>query len=229
MGLKVKRATPEEDQYIKDNYLTTPALYMSRQLNRPQSFASSRMKILNLVVPEDTVNKFRAMGAFKKGMVSQFKGTKMSDRFTPEHIEKLKKYQFKNGFIPVNSRSNGDTILRRDKRGNEYTLVRISGSKWRPLHTVKWEEKYGKIDKGFVLCCKTDNTLNCDTDNWELITRKESITRHSANLYLKDRYVAHKIAFNNKDLKEEIIKNHPQIIEIKRQQIRLNREIRKYA
>lgn len=226
---RYKRASAEEDQYIRDNYLKKPAAYISRDLGRPQMFALSRMRIMGLTVPQETLNKFRSIHAFQKGQPSQFKGMTMEERFTPEQLERIKASQFKKGTIPKNSRKNGDTILRDDSRGLKYVLVRVAGSKWRPLHNVNWESKYGKIPPGHVLHCKTDDRLNCDPDNWELITRKESMLRHSANDSLSDRYVADKIVKNNPSLKDEIVKNHPLIIDIKRKQILLNRQIKQYA
>lgn len=58
--------------------------------------------------------------------------------------------------------------------------------------------------------------------------RSRTIERNSASTLLTPLYVASKIAWRNKELQAEIIKNHPELIELKIQQIKLQREIKKH-
>ena len=47
----------------------------------------------------------------------------------------------------------------------------------RRLHRIKWEEKFGPIAPELLLVCKTDDTMNLDLNNWELLTQTENIKR----------------------------------------------------
>ena len=73
---------------------------------------------------------------------------------------------------------------------------------------------------------KDQNTLNTDLDNLELITRAENMRRNSSSLNLPDGYVAFTICGkNNMHLYDEILKDKD-LIEVKRQQLLLNRKIK---
>lgn len=87
--------------------------------------------------------------------------------------------QFKPGHIPKNHREVGSIRLQRDKSGKRYYMIKIAEpNKWDLLHRYKWKQKYGEIPEGMLLVFKDGNTLNTDTDNCELITRKENMERN---------------------------------------------------
>jgi len=89
-----------------------------------------------------------------------------------------KETQFKPGHLPHNTKQNGDISIRKDKSGRPYKYIRISKGKWELLHRYKWEKYNGKIPKGMLVVFKDGNSLNCNINNLELITRKENMQRN---------------------------------------------------
>jgi hypothetical protein len=104
----MKRFTPEEDQYISNNYLTLNLQEMADHLNRALGSVFGRMERIGLVVPAE-IKLERLQQSFKRleesGKISRFpkghvpanKGQKMS----PEMYEKCKGTMFKPGQIPA--------------------------------------------------------------------------------------------------------------------------------
>lgn len=123
----MRRFTPEEDQYIRDNYMTQFLREMGAHLGRTEGTIRGRMQILGLVVPPEIVKK-RLQQSFKRleqsGKVSRFqkgnipvnKGQKMS----PEVYEKCKGTMFKPGQIPVNTVHFGKPYLYTRKKKDGY-------------------------------------------------------------------------------------------------------------
>jgi hypothetical protein len=104
----MKRFTPEEDQYIRDNYLTQFLREMGEHLGRTEGTIKGRMDRLGIKLPESIKQK-RLEKSFKdleeSGKISRFpkgnipvnKGKKMS----PEMYEKCKGTMFKPGQVPA--------------------------------------------------------------------------------------------------------------------------------
>ena len=137
-----------------------------------------------------------------------------------------KKGYYEKGHGPLNALKDGAITIRMNyKRGYIRRHIRISKGKWKELQIYNWEKKYGPIPKGMILACKSEDTLNCDPDNWKLITMKENLLRNN----LTDTAIAFRLSQKGRgshdpELREEILK-HPEIIELKRQQLLLNREL----
>lgn len=87
------------------------------------------------------------------------------------------KTQFKKGNMPLNTKHDG-TITIRISKGIKYKYIRIAKSKWIPLQRYNYEKKHGQIPIKMFLVCKTKNTLNCNLNNWMLITRSENLNRN---------------------------------------------------
>lgn len=183
----MRKFSPKEDAFLKANYKIIPAKRMSKMLGRAESSARQRMALLGLVVPAESLKKFRAESQFKKGHVSFNKGRKQTEYMTKEAIERTKKTRFKKGNEPHNTKEKDGTItIRRDhlkRKGKPYKFIRLSKGNWIPLHQYKWEVKYGRQPKGSVLRFKDGNTLNCSLKNLELITRKENMKRNTIHRY----------------------------------------------
>lgn len=222
------RYTPKEDQYLKDHYLTIPAKTMSKNLGRAESGARQRMKILGLTVPEEITQKFRLASQFKKGAVPLNKGKKQVDYMTQEAIERTIASRFKKGSIPPNTKWDGAERISQDG----YIEIRISLGKYVHKHRNEWEKVYGKIPEGLILVCKTNDKLNSQPDNWELITRVENMNRNSGPLNLSDTMVATYLSSSagkaKPDLKQEYLKQ-PELIQAKRTHLQLNRKLKEYG
>lgn len=220
---------PEEDKYLRDNYLTIPAKTMSRILGRSESGARQRMKLLGLKIPPEVTLKFQANSRFKKGDTPPNKGRKISEWMSHEMIERIKKTQFCKGNQPHNTKYDGAERISKDG----YIEIRISKGKYVHKHRLEWEKVNGTIPEGLILVCKSHNKLNSHPDNWELITRVENMNRNSGPMNLSDTMVATYLASSSRKvdhgLKTEILTNHPELINTKRTHLKLNRKIKEYG
>ena len=171
--------TKKEDDFLRQNYLTIPAKRMSRMLNRSESGARQRMAVLNLKVPATIIAKFKRDSQIKPGNIPSNKGKKM-----PANIyKKIKHTFFKPGHLPHNTKKNGVISLRKQTMRNGqitfYQWVRISKAKWKMLHVLNWEKKYGKVPAGYIVVFKDKNTMNANLKNLELIALAENMRRNT--------------------------------------------------
>lgn len=166
----MRKFTPEEDEFLKQNYLTIPCKRMSKMLGRAEVSARQRLKLLGYVVPPEVAANFRRGTQFKKGEPAHNKGQKMS----PEMYEKVKATMFKPGHITHNTKYDGHERLSKDG----YIEVRVSKGRYKLKHRKIWEDSFGKVPAGHVVIFKDNNRQNCDINNLELITRKENMIRN---------------------------------------------------
>ena len=182
----MRKFTPEEDQFLWDNYLTIPAKRLSAMLNRTESTARQRMKLLRIVVPPEVVERFRKESQFKKGQTPPNKGKKMP----PELYEKCKATMFKKGQLPHNTAAtDGEVRMRRDKSGKAYKYIRVALGHWELYHRVIWEQAHGPIPEGMLVVFKDGDSMNCELDNLEMITMEENMARNTLHRFpaeLKD-------------------------------------------
>lgn len=219
--------TAEEDMIIREQYLLKPVKVLAEELNRSFTGIMGRLKAMGLTIPPDLIEQRKQLGRIKKGGTPPNKGKKQHEYMSPELIAKSMKTRFKKGNIPHNSYNQPGKISIRKatekKGGRAYQYICLELGKWKELHIHNWEKKNGPVPKGHCLWFRDGNSLNADVDNLELITRKENRMRNSSSEILSDKYVANCIAWRDSELKEEIINNHPELIELKREQIKLNR------
>lgn len=154
---------------------------------------------------------------YPKGHTPANKGKKM----TKEQYQRAAKTMFNKGHLPANTLYDGAETVRTDKRGKPFTFIRLSIGKWAYKHIQLWERKYGKIPTGKILYCKDGNTLNCDPDNWEPVTRAESMARCRQS----DETLAMQIAGRDREIKQVILNDHPELIELKRMSNQLKQNI----
>jgi len=83
--------------------------------------------------------------------------------------------------LPHNTKYNGCITQRTDKSGTPYKYIRIDLGKWELLHRYNWEQANGPIPKNNILRSINGDTLNCDTSNWNLITRAEHLQLNHKN------------------------------------------------
>lgn len=163
----------------------------------------------------------------KKGTTPPNKGKKQKEYMSKEAIERTKATRFQKGSIPPDAVPVGYERL--DKDG--YIYIKVEGKRKLVLkHRHIWEKHFGTIPKGNNIQFKDGNKHNCDIDNLYMISRGEQMkNENSASKNLPDSAVAvYLVGKRGKDkaLIEEIKSNHPELIELKRTQILLNRKIK---
>lgn len=95
------------------------------------------------------------------------------------------------------------------------------------LHVVVWEEANGPVPKGMIVVFKDGDTMNVTLENLEIITRQEAAARtRQTNEYIA-KTLSHKSGgkgLYDKEMYEELL-NHPDLLEAKRNQLKLNQSI----
>ncbi|MFD2962801.1 MULTISPECIES: HNH endonuclease signature motif containing protein [Olivibacter] len=220
------RATAKQDEFIKAHALTMPLKRMARTLGVGDTLVKLRMKHLGIVVPQELRDKWAEQSRLKKGNVPPNKGKKQVEYMSAESIERSKATRFKKGNIPANAfEKDGVITIRNDKRGVPYKHIRIALGEWEYLHIYNWKTANGQVPDGHVVAFKDGDTLNPDISNLELITMGENMLRNSGTMNLPDGMISVYLAPRDRELRKEILK-HPELIELKRQQILLQREIK---
>lgn len=171
----MRKFTPQEDQFILDNYLTMPMKRISKHLGRADSVARQRLKLLGYEVPKEVAQRFALASRRKPGDVPVNKGVPMSEATR----EKVKRTWFRKGQLPHNTKADGVIVTRNDKTGKPYQYIRIKKAKWELLHRHLWRQHHRRIPRGMIVAFKDGNTMNCVIDNLELITRQENMRRNS--------------------------------------------------
>lgn len=151
--MKYSNYTPQEDQIIISNFRTKTYQEIAKMINRSPQAIRSHVK--------DTLKLSR----------------------TKEDLDFLKKKygnigHFKKGLVPWNSKEEKAISIRKDPRGIPFKFIRVCSGVWERLHVYNWRKAFGPIPKTHVLVCKTEDTLNTDLSNWELITKQENLNRN---------------------------------------------------
>lgn len=171
----MKKFTPEEDQFILDNYLTMPIKRISKMLGRADSVARQRLERLGYKVPKEVAAKFARESRYAPGSVPPNKGKDMP----AEVKEKVKHTWFQRGNLPHNSKADGVIVSRRDNSGRNYLYIREAKAKWELLHRHLWRKHHGEIPPGMNVVFKDGNSENCQLDNLELVDRQALMKRNT--------------------------------------------------
>ena len=171
--------TPEQEQFIKDNYLKLNGKQLQTKLGcgwkRVQRFLDKH----GLVIPKELVEQRRKSGQIKKGNVPINKGKKMEEYLSAEAIAKIKKTQFRKGHLPHNTLADGVVSVRPEASGREYKYIRLSKGNWELYHRVVWERVNGPIPEGLIVSFKDGDSMNVSLSNLKLIDRCENMYRNS--------------------------------------------------
>jgi hypothetical protein len=167
--------TPEEDQFIQDNYLTIPIKQIARMMGRAEGSVMGRFKRIGLTLPPEIAAARIAASRFQKGTISHNKGKGMSK----ELREKVSRTWFPKGHLPHNTKSDGLIVGRIDKSGRKYLYIRITKCKWDLYHRYLWRQYHGEIPAGKLVVFKDGNSENCVIENLELIDLKENMLRNT--------------------------------------------------
>lgn len=149
---------------------------------------------------------------------------------------RMKETQFQKGGLPANTLHDGAITVRYDhpktRSGRAYKWIRISKGKWIHYHRYLWEQKYGTVPAKHVVIFKNGDTMDTRMSNLKMITMAENAIRnynpekaHRQSKGLTDQYIASRLAPKDKKLQKSIMLQSPELIELKRTQLKLNRTI----
>lgn len=227
--------TEREIEFLQQNYLELTNGDLARRLGRSKSSIVNKLNKLNLRRPEGTFQRRAVEHQFKKGATAWNKGL-TGIHFSPET-------EFKPGNLPFKTKHDGAITIRLHLRtGRYYKFIRIAQGKWVTYHSWLWEQEYGKIPKGYIVRFKDNcDTLDVCLENLILVHRKKHVRLNSnyekGSRTLKqywdnggkghlssDKYIAFTLASHDDDLRKEIV-NQPELVELKRMELKLKRAI----
>lgn len=180
--------TKAQEQQIKDEFLLKPVKNLMGELGCSHSRIMRFLKINNLEIPKELIQKRKLNSCFKKGSIPFNKGKKQTEFMSAEGILQTKKTRFQKGREPHNANPDGDgaIVLRRDTSGRFYKYIRIKKNVWKLFHREIWEKNHGEIPLGHIVVFKDKNTENESLENLELISMSENMYRNSFHSYPKE-------------------------------------------
>lgn len=204
---KLRKATwtyfsKEETEFVKKNYGTLSWAEIAEAIGRSTDSVRNKAKLLNL---KRTKKQHRAICLR-----------------TSSHT------WFEKGHQPVNTKSDGAISQRTDSNGNTYKYIRISMHNWAMLHVYNWEKINGPVPEGKILRSKNGNQLDCDPANWYPIDRATHLDlNNNGRKTLEDNYIVKLLSRRNAEL-EPLIAAQPELIQLKRNQLKLRRAINEH-
>lgn len=179
----------EEDKIILELYPTMSSKTLAKKIKRGPAYVLHRAKELGM---QDIIDKKRGSSQFKSGHKPHNKGRRWDEYMTKEAQEKVKAGWFNKERVirkPLYSIS-----IRKDPpSGRFYKYIKLADRKWVLLSRYVYEQHNGPIPKGHNVRFKNGDTMNCNIDNLELVTRAEMMLRNSVQDYapeLIDTHVA---------------------------------------
>jgi len=224
-------STPETDAFILKHYLIISKKKMAELTGRSETFFACRIRQLGLVIPTEHTEQNKLAGRFKKGLVPHNKGNADFYHNMPEEVkERVKRGHFPKGNEPMNTAEKDGTIRIRHEGTRPYQYIRLSKSKWRPLHQVIWEAENGPQPKGHVVRFRDGNTLNTCLENLQLISRSENMKLNNPipqAVMMTDNFILGQMTRGNKELREEL-RGNKELIDLQREQYKLKNLIKSH-
>lgn len=162
----------------------------------------------------------------------------MSLKRTPEQLKAIHQRNVDQGrfllcpvkrWLVTGVAKEGEIRMWRSDNGRMTPRIKVKG---KFIHWARWAWKstHGRIPKGKVVVFKDDNPYNISIDNLETITRADNSRRNSikSSQGLSDNYVAYTLSYKDPEMRA-LVKNNPGLLELKRQQLLLNRTIKKHS
>lgn len=144
-------------------------------LEKTKRFTDNVWKPKNKVIAGGEAHRFRkGHTPHNKGKRFVAGGRSHETRFGPGHL-------------PHNAKTDGYISVRVHKRtGIPYKWIRLSINNWQQLHKHTWEEANGPVPEGHIVVFRDRNTMNCNLDNLECISRAENMRRNTIHRYPED-------------------------------------------
>lgn len=118
---------------------------------------------------------------FVKGVPAVNKGCRMTEK----QYEVCSKTFFKKGNLPPNTKEEGYISLRRYADHRSYYWIKVKG-KFKLLHRYLWEQAFGEIPNGKIVCFLDHNSMNCKIDNLILLPKQICSVMNAQGLWTKN-------------------------------------------
>jgi hypothetical protein len=185
-----RRWTPEEDEYLRQNYPCRPTAELLAEIQRPISSIYDRVYRLGLkksaefktVLAEKASNRIR--GAGKSTRIQP--GTIPWNKGKPHpSTGRTAETQFKPGGLPHTWRPIGTRRVTKDGYLEEkVTDTGYTPADYVPLHHLVWTEAGNPpVPKSHALVFRDGDKRNFAVENLELITRAELMRRNTYHRY----------------------------------------------
>jgi len=245
MGLKKRSRienyhiwTPADDTLIAEKYpkgdlqaladeigVTVKKLYLRALLTgvkRDAEVMAAQNKRLGIALASKNLGK-----RFEKGQVSHNKGKRMEEFMSAEGIERTKKTRFTKGQKPHNTRPVGYERVSKDG----YLEVKVqcgtdSKKNFEFKHRIEYRRHFGDIPAGMIVEFANGDKRDFSPENLILKTRAQNVRDNT----LKDASIVKRfLKVKDEAEVQNIVKHHPEIIELKRNSLILNGAIRKFT
>jgi len=187
-----KRLWGEDDRKIlAEKFANTYTDELCEILNRSYSSIACQARLMGLsksaefrkIELQKQAERLRIEGAksrFVKGNEPFNKGKKMPD----STYVKCSVSMFKKGRIPHNAIQDMGEVIRKDKSGKDYVMIKVPGERRIKFkHVWLWESNNGKVPEGYNVVFKDGNTFNCSIENLECISDKELMIRNTIHRF----------------------------------------------
>lgn len=211
--LIIKKWTPEEEEFILNNYENMTQKDLCNHLKVTESVLNNHLRRLK-------IRKSNNSGLFHPGHVPANKGVK-GIHYSPST-------EFQKGHVPANIKYDGHISIRKNSKDKfPYKYIRIRKGRYELLHRVIWESVNGKIPPGGCIRFINGDTMNCNITNLMIVDRKTHLEINTGYRD-SDNFIAGKMA-RDPDLRKFVKDHCPELIEIKRLQTKLNKELKSYG
>lgn len=187
----------KEEQVIRDNFATKSNKEIGEMVNRSADSIHAKLQSMNI---KRTSNEAKLICA-----------------------RTCSNTYYSKGSLPYNTKSDGEISIR-VYNGKRQKHVRVSVAYWIPLQNFNWEQVNGPVPEGKFLRCLSEDALDCRPDNWELVNRIDHLEKNLGRDTLDDKYITNLLSLRSKDLRPAIAEM-PELIELKRNQIKMRRTI----
>jgi hypothetical protein len=187
MGIQISRRWSDEDTVLlKELYPDTPTKEIAERLGRCLTKVYRMANSLGLKKSEaflaseasGRMNKWNRIRRgldhrFPKGSTPWNKGKKIGSH------PNAAKTQFKKGHLPHNHQPVGTIVV-----VDGYKKIKLAEPNvWEHLHRKIWMDHHGEIPEGQCVVFKDGDSLKCEIENLELITREELMQRNTLHNY----------------------------------------------
>ena len=225
---------------LKELYSDTPMAEMVQLIGKKSTQISSKAFHVGLkrsdafmkTAQSGRIRKGERIGIgteFKKGLIPLNKGKKQTDFMSEEGIKKTIATRFKKGASPHNTVAIGFERVTKDG----YVEVKVRESKinsknknFELKQRIIYQKHYGPIPEGMIVEFVDRDKMNFEPSNLVLKTRRENMMENSFG----DKAIVKRfMGVREPEMVNHIIETFPEVIELKRKNIHLKREVSNYV